>query len=247
MVCRARFLALALTAAVLVMLTGSPGSGARSAVASDPIDRALLYSCGSTPFPLSALQGPADDLNARKPWAKGLRGLLASRSFVVPQRRQWRLLLKTKHTVQYAAGKPAKGLAWVELRRHRGAWTFSTSAFGCFPSAYAPGVGPATWWLGPSSQPGGDSTSFTAQVLEQSCASGQSSAGRVLEPRIEYGPTQIVVTFWVTPAPGDSQTCQGNPPSPYTVQLSEPAQGRALLDGGVFPFRQRFPVIEKRR
>jgi hypothetical protein len=232
---------------VIVALAAGLADARPTASAGDPIDRTLLYSCGSTPFPLSAFLGPANDLKAHKPWAKGLRELIASRSFVVPQRRRWRLLVKTKHTVQYGSGKPASGIAWVQLARHKSGWKFDQSAFDCSPMAYSPDAGPATWSIDPTSNPAGSSTSFIAEVLEQSCASGQSPAGRILEPRIAYGASQVVVTLFVSAAPGDSQTCEGNPTAPYEVHLAQPLGGRVLMDGGVFPFRQRFPPINSRR
>jgi hypothetical protein len=220
----------------------------RAGLAADPIDRSLLYSCGSTPFALSAFQGPANAQKAKKPWAKALRRLIAHPKFFVPPGRRWRLLVKTKQFVQYASGKPAEGISWLELQhRKRGGWDFSGSAFGCVPEAWAPDVGSATWWVDTSSPVNSSSTSFTAQVLEHSCASGRSPEGRIVEPRIQYGATQIIVTFFVRFAPGNFQTCEGNPSGPYQVQLAQPLGARVLMDGGVFPFRQRFPVLAKRR
>jgi hypothetical protein len=245
-VLRARAALLGITA-VCGLIAAQAAASNDAGKAADPIDRSLLYSCGSTPFPLSAFQGPANAQKSNKPWARGLRKLVRSEAFFVPPGKRWRLLVKTKRTVQYGSGKPAKGISWLQLEREKRRWDFSQSAFGCFPQAWAPDVGPATWRVDPASPVSASSTSFTAQVLEQSCASGRSPEGRIVEPRIQYGATQVIITFFVRPAPGNFQTCQGNPPGPFEVDLAQPLGGRTLMDGGVFPFRQRFPVVPKRR
>ncbi|MEX2619129.1 MAG: hypothetical protein WD250_02810 [Egibacteraceae bacterium] len=77
-------------------------------------------------------------------------------------------------------------------------------------------------------------TAIDVTVYESACASGQAATRRVAEPDITYGDQEVVVTIRVIPSPGD-QSCPANPPTPFTVELDEPLDGRALLDGGQQP------------
>lgn len=94
--------------------------------------------------------------------------------------------------------------------------------------------GAATWALAPDADIGPDTTEFTAMVTERACASGQSSADRIIGPGIEVTEDAVTVTFRVRPLSG-AQECQGNPPTPVSVRLPEPIGDRQLLDGGREP------------
>ncbi len=78
-------------------------------------------------------------------------------------------------------------------------------------------------------------------MTERSCASGQSSEGRVEDPLIVYRDDAVIVTFFVEPLDG-GQECPGNPPAAVDVELGEPLGDRLLLDGGVWPPRE--PVAD---
>ena len=94
--------------------------------------------------------------------------------------------------------------------------------------------GPATWAHDPAAEISPDTTAFTAWVTERSCASGQSSAARIIGPDVQVSTEAIEVTFRVRRLTG-SQACPGNPPTPVTVTLPEPLGDRMLLDGGREP------------
>lgn len=72
-------------------------------------------------------------------------------------------------------------------------------------------------------------------MTERDCTGGSSADGRVDEPRISYPPEAVVVTFSVEPNP--SHDCRDNPPTPYTVELSEPLGDRKLKDRLSYPPR----------
>jgi len=94
--------------------------------------------------------------------------------------------------------------------------------------------GPATWAHDPAAEIGPDTTAFTAWVTERYCASGRSSADRIIRPDVQVSTEAIVVTFRVRRLTG-AQACPGNPPTPVTVTLPEPLGDRMLLDGGREP------------
>lgn len=66
------------------------------------------------------------------------------------------------------------------------------------------------------------------------CASGQSSADRIVGPDIQVSADEIVVTFGVRGQLG-AQACPGNPPTRVAVRLPEALGDRVLLDGGREP------------
>jgi hypothetical protein len=95
------------------------------------------------------------------------------------------------------------------------------------PPAIEPG---SAWWeLAPSDRPTPESMSLDVVVHERACANGESPAGRVVGPEIEYGDDAVTITFAVLPNPGD---CPSAPGAPVTVQLTEPLGDRQLRDGG---------------
>lgn len=128
---------------------------------------------------------------------------------------------------------------YMALEQRDGAWEWA-GAGDCRPTAHHPTLGPATWAL-EGSELGPEDTAFTASVTERSCASGQSSEGRVRDPLIVYTDEAVIVTFFMEPLDG-GQNCPGNPPTAVDVQLDEPLGDRSLLDGGVWPPRE--PVAE---
>jgi hypothetical protein len=104
----------------------------------------------------------------------------------------------------------------------------------CLPTVPLEEGGVATWGLAPDSAIGPDTTEFTAMVTERACASGQTSAGRVIGPSVQSTDDAVTLTFRVRPLPG-AQECPGNPPTTVVVRLDEPLGGRTLLDGGREP------------
>jgi hypothetical protein len=90
----------------------------------------------------------------------------------------------------------------------------------------------ATW------QPDGPvdpvSTRLALLVNENECASGATATGRIKDPDVEYRAESVVITIRVEQRGGD-QDCQGNPDTPFVLNLDEPVGNRQLLDGGRRP------------
>lgn len=79
-----------------------------------------------------------------------------------------------------------------------------------------------------------DSTRLPLLVTERECASGRSAEGRIQQPDVDYTRDAVVITVRVERRSGD-QDCQGNPETPYLLELDEPVGDRRLLDGGTSP------------
>ncbi|RIQ18887.1 hypothetical protein [Jiangella rhizosphaerae] len=92
---------------------------------------------------------------------------------------------------------------------------------------------PAVWQLQPDQRLTAASTGFTALVSRLACNSGVT--GDVVEPDIEIGEAEIVVTFRVEPDDPGAADCQGNDWVPYEVSVNEPIGDRALIDGQCRP------------
>lgn len=87
------------------------------------------------------------------------------------------------------------------------------------------------------SEPPSDASSITLLVHERACASGRSAEGRIEIIELEEMEDQIRLHVGVRPRQG-GQTCEGNPPTPFTIELTEPLGGREIVDGSIVPPRE---------
>ena len=72
-------------------------------------------------------------------------------------------------------------------------------------------------------------TQFEAMVTRLGCNDG--TTGKIFPPHIEYNEAEIVVTFEVEQHDG-FHDCPSNDVVSYKANLSEPLNGRRLVDGG---------------
>jgi len=96
-------------------------------------------------------------------------------------------------------------------------------------------LGAADVALAETASPG--DTSVDLLVTERACASGQGAEGRIELVELNETTDQVQLRIGVRPPEGDAQTCQGSPPTPYTVELSEPLGDRGIVDISVVPPR----------
>jgi hypothetical protein len=109
------------------------------------------------------------------------------------------------------------------------------------PDNVTPGPGPtgsqpeqttlsvAEWELAPGVSLSPDTHTFDIVLRETACSGGDSAKGRV-DAMVETGADAIVVTVVVRVKPG-MNSCQGNPLTPFTVELGVPLGTRTLLQG----------------
>jgi len=93
----------------------------------------------------------------------------------------------------------------------------------------------AVWYLKPGQSLQGSSTTFTALVSRLGCNSGVT--GQVLPPAIRLTEAEVVVTFSVAPTRSQGR-CPTNELVSYEVDLGEPLQDRAIVDGQCLPGRE---------
>lgn len=85
--------------------------------------------------------------------------------------------------------------------------------------------------------PSPDATSIDLLVVERACASGQSAEGRVELVELAETADEVQLRIGVRPRDADGADCQGNPGTPFTVELSDPLGDRDIVDASVVPPR----------
>jgi hypothetical protein len=148
----------------------------------------------------------------------------------------WHRVISTPNSVMFVA---PDGADWsmVQLTATATGWFLDLSGACSMSPALPEGVGKASWWIDPAAgSPAADATFVSAFVLEESCASGKSPAGRVLPAVIAASDTAISVLIAIRKRPG-GQDCPGNSPLAIRIDLGEALSGRKLLDAAEFPPR----------
>lgn len=95
-------------------------------------------------------------------------------------------------------------------------------------------LGEADLTLADTPAPG--DTSVDVLVHERACASGRSAEGRIQLVELNETAEQVQLRIGVRPPDGD-HTCQGSPPTPFTVELNGPLGDREIIDASVVPPR----------
>jgi hypothetical protein len=95
-------------------------------------------------------------------------------------------------------------------------------------------VSRAELWFDPARVPTADDHELHLIIVETACASGATPEGRILAPRVVYGPDAVLIEVTVRHRPG-GQDCQGNPEHPLTIPLSERLGDRQVRDASVLP------------
>lgn len=84
--------------------------------------------------------------------------------------------------------------------------------------------------------PSADATELELLVREWRCASGRSAEGRIDLDELTLTDEEVRVRVSVRPRSG-GQDCQGNPWTPFTVDLDEPLGDRTVVDAALVPAR----------
>jgi hypothetical protein len=220
----------------------SPGESPQPTI--DPaMAQGLRLTCGDgLEFPAEALLGEGGAENDFEPASLALRQLLVGPDgdgLDLPPAGWHRAVRTGTNALFLARAKPGNDSNWlvVSFLADPSGWILDSGGECGLTVALPEGIGPASWWLDPSAgPPPAEATSVAAFLVENSCASGKSPAGRVLAPVIRYGDSSVSVLFAIRKRPG-GQDCPGNPPLAIQLELTEPIGDRKLLDGGVFPAR----------
>lgn len=229
--------------AAIVSTPTSAEAGAPAVTAPDssaPVAAALVYdanaryiSCGfGLPFTSADVERPAIDLAADNEVMAALRqigqssGMWATGQLrIVAHNEIGATILEEYNDVPWA-------FVW-NLRYNNGVLAY-TNHGGCRLTGYHNGLTGSSFVLDPSHTATPESTEIAVLVYEVDCASGYVATGRVRQPYIEYSDDTVDILITVAPAAG-GQTCQGNPPTPYIVTLTQPLGDRVIRDASIEP------------
>jgi hypothetical protein len=198
----------------------------------------LIVACPSGPsFPISALDDIADISADDDPdgMLAAIEPFLDSEEGSFWPQQGWQLLHQSPREAILVT--PSEGnLAYMHLDREGDEWVWSGSSINGNPCELQYGV-PASlntveWRLDPSAPvPGPDATDLHVLLIERECVSGQEIGDRLVGPQVVITDTEVRMVFAAEPPPGDAFDCQGNPETPYTVELPEPLGDREIIEG----------------
>jgi hypothetical protein len=196
----------------------------------------LLYTCGDTPFDPSLLEGPGGLEHADGALADALRRLPKTPDGAMDGE-GWRVVHESENEVLIAAPSPSDKHPYVTATFERSGQGWEPLGWGdCLPIAVLGDRSPATWKLGEEAT--GDTTELLLLVSEQACSSGRELTEENTRVDVQYSEDEIVIVVSADPlsaGKNEAYTCIGAPPSPITVELEEPVQGRRLVDAGPYP------------
>ncbi|MEM9654274.1 MAG: hypothetical protein AAGA65_19430 [Actinomycetota bacterium] len=112
-------------------------------------------------------------------------------------------------------------------------WRGSVSGEDCVLESVVPdGFNRVDWEPDPgSAAPGPGTERLDLLATERECTGGQQMGDRLQPPTVVETADAVLISMVATPPEGDAFTCQGNPSTPVTVNLSSPLGDRELLDG----------------
>ncbi|WP_062349950.1 hypothetical protein [Herbidospora yilanensis] len=195
------------------------------------------YSCGGEVVPPGGLAGPP----ATRLGPNGQAALKGGEVRAPADLEAWRIVEENDDRVALIRelDTPVRNGATLQTHRYllierqgrEDAWNLRMSGL-CDLRQVVPGHSDAHLAFASAS-----GTSLKLWVTERECASGRPATGRIKLAVLEETDQEVRVVVAVRPVPG-SVTCQGNPRTPLTVELSRPLGDRTVVDIGVYPPRR---------
>lgn len=221
---------------------GSPGSEPTDTTATQlpepttPEADQPFIGCPNGPwFPRSALEGQIYlSESGREDIAEAIRPFLESEEGVHWPQGDWRILYATEEAVLLVHLELPDGLSFITVEKTGQSWRWAgAQSGGSCPLVIEPPEGSNTvdWRVDEGEAIGPNSTTIRLILQERECVSGQEIGDRLIGPDIVFTETQVLVSFAAGPPPGDAFTCQGNPETPYVLDLDEALGNRELVDG----------------
>ena len=135
-------------------------------------------------------------------------------------------------------------VAGVERRGDRWIYSGEGSGLPCEPVVpLPPGLARVEVHLDIGSMPSPADTTINVLVTQQGCAGGRVMGDALRGPQVIETDEAVLVAFAVVPTSGMA-TCEGNPSTAVTIELSEPLGQRWVYDGLHFPPKPLEAVAE---
>ena len=150
----------------------------------------------------------------------------------------WRVLRVDGDSYTLGLGRwtgtgPEEGATVLEIRGHRGAWTWQ----GGGDCHLAPVLASGNDWVHVTRPTGGldrASRDPAVGVTEDACSGGRNPRPYLHAPVVHETATTVTV-YWTTTPPEGLQSCVGVRPVDVPLHLAQPLGSRTLLDGSTFP------------
>jgi hypothetical protein len=107
----------------------------------------------------------------------------------------------------------------------------------CSPTLDLGELGTAGVTLDPASPPAPESDRLALLVTERECNSGQDATGRLELVELTETDSTVELVIGVRPSGARQASCQGNPATPFMVDLERPLGDRVILNAAVVPSR----------
>ncbi|HEX9847483.1 MAG TPA: hypothetical protein VGB33_03605 [Acidimicrobiia bacterium] len=187
-------------------------------------------------FPLGALAGirpleeadPGGVAEAVQPFLAGEEGRFWPQD-------GWLILHETREHILLVARDENGSLAHMSVSRSQDGWMWDGASSGgpCPLQFLVPeGLNTVEWRLDPTAPaPRPADRAIPVLLTERECVSGQEIGDRLVGPQIVMIDSSIRIAFAANPPEGDAFTCQGNPETPFVLELPQPIGDREIIEG----------------
>ena len=206
-----------------------------------------LVTCrGIPPVRYSHLMDPPSIDDIDHPAVDALRAAVRTPGTRSMPKGEWVVLSIDDDLATFAALSP-DDFGVAHFKRRGDSWWVGVTRGGrpCEPVVPLPSrLGRVEVRLDPDSPLSPDSMTIDLLVTERACASGREMGRALRGPQVVETDTSVLVAFAVVPRIALSATCQGNLPTPVTVELSHPLGRRTIYDGLYFPPKPLATALE---
>ena len=228
---------------VSVYYAPEPPSGPLDVIPDLGAEDPLVTCRGLPPVRYSRFVDPPSIDEVDHPAVDALRVELGSQGVEPMPHGRWVVISIEDDLAAFAALSP-DGFGYADFERHSDKWILGGMGSGrpCEPIVPLPdGLNRVEVRLDPDSLPGLDSTTLNLLVTEAACASGREMGDALLGPQVVETDAAVIVAFAAIRPNEQGFTCQGNPSTPVTVELSQPLGSRTVYDGQYVPPKPLYP------
>ena len=229
---------------VSVSYTPQPPTGPLDVIPGSGVEDPLVACRGIPPVRYSQLVDPPSIDDIDHPAVEALRAELEAPGVEPMPTGRW-VVIDIDDDLATFGALSSDGFGYAEFERSGDKWLLGGMGSGrpCEPTVVLPdGLNRVELRLDPDSPPSPESTTIYLLATEVACASGREMGDALQGPQVVETGTEVLVAFAVIPLSEQVVTCQGNPPTPVTIELSQPLGNRAVFDGLYVPPKQLHPA-----
>lgn len=239
----------AATCVVLTLLGAGCSSPAMPAIETASPNQLDVALCQGNKVPVQALDNPrpATELGPEAAPALSGRGVDAIRpdKWLIAQESAGRVMLMNKMAIPQDTGRgDIRDYEYIVLstnsmssQSEKPVWDIVESST-CAPTLDLGEKSAGLVTLDPSQPVSPESTKIAFLVTEVDCNSGQNAVGRLGLVQLTETESTVEIVIGVLPSGATSASCQGNPGTPFTVEIQQPVGTRAVLNAAVVPARE---------